>query len=73
MRKSRKKENRYQKLECMTGKVAYRDRLSALYHLAVLRKRDIVNIRNQDNLKVKRAYKCDKCDYWHLTSQLLKN
>lgn len=67
--KSRKKRKLKRLALCSTGKKSYKDKISALLELAVLKKKDIVYNSDDRSLTVKRAYKCDKCKYWHLTSK----
>ena len=50
-------------MSCLTGKVRYRDRIAATYALAVIQRRE------KERRREKRAYRCDTCNGWHLTSR----
>lgn len=48
---------------CPSGKRRYRDRIGAQLALAV------INRRSGGRRRETRAYRCDTCRDWHLTSQ----
>jgi hypothetical protein len=49
-----------------TGKLWYRDRIAAEFHLARIQRH--ADESNREKLPV-RSYRCNKCTGWHLTSQ----
>jgi hypothetical protein len=50
-------------MSCPSGKVAFNDRLRALFALVKLKRLD------EGQRLPKRAYQCSRCGRWHLTSQ----
>lgn len=54
----------------MNGKVRYRYRKDALE--ALLNIRIVSSLKNLDGRNERRAYKCESCNGWHLTSQKYK-
>lgn len=64
---TKRKKKRMEK--CPSGKMSYRDEIAAKLALATLKHKDVTYLRDGRNLNVRRAYKCDRCPNWHLTSQ----
>lgn len=55
-------------MKCITGKICYKDRLDAIIALSRIQEQTKKMYKKEWHYPI-RAYHCNLCQYWHLTSK----